>query len=331
MIELGYQLSSEEHGPAALVDQAVRAEDAGFGFVCVSDHFHPWSMEQGESPLVWTVLGAIAHATRRVRVGTAVTCPTMRYHPAIVAQAAATTATMMPGRFFLGVGSGENLNEHVVGRGWPAPDVRLDMLEEAVALMRELWRGGMVTHRGRHFTVEHARLFTLPADPPEVIVAASKPRAAELAGRIGDGLWDTAPAAEQVERFRAAGGARKPVYGGPKLLYGPDEETARADALRLWPNAAAPGDLTQELRDPEHFDQLRALIDEETIGELVTCGPDVAAHVEAVRRYADAGFTHVHVTQVGPEQEVFFDFAERELIPALVEAGLMERQARAAA
>jgi G6PDH family F420-dependent oxidoreductase len=316
MVALGYQLSSEEHGPDALVDQAARAEQAGFDFVCISDHFHPWSHEQGESPLAWTVLGGIARATSTVGVGTSVTCPTIRYHPSIVAQGAATAAAMMPGRFFLGLGSGENLNEHVVGRGWPAPDVRLDMLEESVEVIRALWTGEMVTHRGRHFTVEHARLFTLPDAPPAVVIAASKPLAADLAGRVGDAMWDVAPAADQVERFRAAGGAGKPVYGGPKLLWGADEAEARREALRIWPNAGAPGDLSQELRDPEHFDQLRDLITEDDIA-FIPCGPDVEVHVRSIRQFADAGFTHVHVTQIGPDQEGFFRFFERELRPAL--------------
>jgi G6PDH family F420-dependent oxidoreductase len=318
MVALGYQLSSEEHGPDALVDQAARAEQAGFDFVCISDHFHPWSHEQGESPLAWTVLGAIARVTSTVGVGTSVTCPTIRYHPAIVAQGAATAAAMMPGRFFLGLGSGENLNEHIVGRGWPAPDVRLDMLEESVEVIRELFSGEMVTHRGRHFTVEHARLFTLPDAPPPVVLAASKPLAADLAGRIGDGMWDVAPAAGQVERFRAAGGEGKPVYGGPKLLWGPDEAEARRQALKIWPNAGAPGDLSQELRDPEHFDQLRDLITEDDIA-FIPCGPDVETHVASIRQFVEAGFTHVHVTQIGPDQEGFFRFFERELRPALQE------------
>jgi G6PDH family F420-dependent oxidoreductase len=331
MVELGYQLSSEEHGPAALVDQAARAEQAGFSFVCVSDHFHPWVHEQGQSPLAWTVLGGIARATNSVKVGTAVTCPTLRYHPAIVAQGAATAAAMMPGRFFLGVGSGENLNEHVVGRGWPAPDARLDMLEEAVEIIRELWTGEMVTHRGPYFTVEHARLFTLPDEPPPIVVAASKSLAAELAGRIGDALWNTAPDSGQVERFRSAGGGNKPVYGGPKLLYGPDQARARRDALRIWPNAGVPGDLSQELRDPEHFDQMRDVITEEKIASLVPCGPDVGDHVDAVRMFAEAGFTHVHLTQVGPEQEAFFRFFEQELRPALEQAGIAGATAPAAA
>src|SRR3954452_3254717 len=196
MPELGYSLSSEEHGPSDLVRFAKAAEDAGFTYALISDHFHPWVDAQGNSPFVWTVIGGIADATERIRLGTGVTCPTIRTHPAIIAQAAATSAAMMPGRFFLGVGSGENLNEHITGQRWPEADVRQDMLEEAVAVMRLLWQGGNQSHHGTYFTVENARLYTLPPEPVPVMVGASGPKAAELAGRIGDGLISTAPSKE---------------------------------------------------------------------------------------------------------------------------------------
>jgi coenzyme F420-dependent glucose-6-phosphate dehydrogenase len=173
MVHLGYKLSSEEFGPTDLVRFAARAGGAGFDFALISDHFHPWTDRQGESPFVWSVLGAIAHGTRRLRVGTAVTCPTIRVHPAIIAQAAATMAALMKGRFFLGVGSGENLNEHVVGRGWPSPVVRLAMLEEAVRVIRLLWDGGTQSFHGRFYTVEDARLYTLPDEPPALMIAAN--------------------------------------------------------------------------------------------------------------------------------------------------------------
>src|ERR687883_157173 len=192
MVELGYALSSEEHTPNDLVRYARRAEEVGFAFALISDHYHPWLDQQGQSPFVWSVVGAIAHATQRLRLGTGVTCPTMRIHPAIVAQAAATAAAMMPGRFFLGVGTGENLNEHILGDRWPEADVRREMLEEAVEVIRLLWQGGQRSHHGRHYTVENARVYTLPETPPPIIVAASGPKAAELAGRIGDGFWGVA-------------------------------------------------------------------------------------------------------------------------------------------
>src|SRR5438105_2683960 len=193
MTELGYALSSEEHPPAELVRLARAAEDAGFSFALISDHFHPWTDRQGESAFVWSVVGAIAQSTERLRLGTGVTCPTIRIHPAIVAQAAATCAALMPGRFFLGVGTGENLNEHVLGDRWPGADERLEMLEEAVALMRELWRGELVSHRGRHYTVDRARIYSRPDTPPPLAVASAAPNTADIAGRFDAAAVSTAP------------------------------------------------------------------------------------------------------------------------------------------
>ena len=213
MPEIGYAMSSEEHPPNDLVRHARRAEEVGFTYALISDHFHPWVDAQGQSPFVWGVIGGIAEATERLRLGTGVTCPMIRTHPAIIAHAAATAGSMMEGRFFLGVGSGENLNEHILGDHWPAPDERLEMLEEAIEVIRLLWQGGYQTHRGKHYTVENARLYTLPDEPPEIMVAASKPLAAELAGRLGDGFIGTAPEAEIVEKFESAGGAGKPKFG----------------------------------------------------------------------------------------------------------------------
>src|SRR5918996_1297800 len=206
MVQLGYKLASEVFGPRALIDNARAAEEAGFSFALISDHFHPWLDAQGQSPFVWTVLGGIAEATERLRVGTGVTCPTVRTHPAIIAQAAATTALLFDGRFFLGVGAGENLNEHIVGRGWPSTDVRHEMLEEAVEVIRLLWKGSLESHRGKHYVLETARLYTRPETPPPIVVAAAGPKSATLAGRIGDGLVGTSPEPESMSAFEAAGG-----------------------------------------------------------------------------------------------------------------------------
>ena len=203
-MQLGYAISSEEHAPLDLVENAVRAEAAGFELALISDHFHPWIDRQGHSPFVWSVIGAIAARTERLRLGTGVTCPTIRIHPAIVAQAAATAAALLPGRFFLGVGTGENLNEHVLGDRWPPADLRRDLLEEAVAVMRELWQGEVTTHRGTHYTVEGARLYTLPEEPIEVMIAAGAADTAELAGRIGDGFVGTAPERELLPHYATA-------------------------------------------------------------------------------------------------------------------------------
>ncbi len=220
-LEIGYGLSSEEHPPEELVRNAARAEEAGFAFASISDHFHPWTRGQGHSPFVWTVVGAIAQATENLRIGTGVTCPTVRTHPAIVAQAAATAACLMPGRFFLGVGSGEALNEHVLGDRWPPAPVRLAMLEEAVQVIRLLWEGGSKDHHGAHYTVEDATIFDLPDEPPAIVVAAGGPGAASLAGRIGDGMWSVGPNRQAVETFDGEGGLAspgtpRPSFAGPR-------------------------------------------------------------------------------------------------------------------
>ncbi|HEV7886305.1 MAG TPA: TIGR03557 family F420-dependent LLM class oxidoreductase [Acidimicrobiales bacterium] len=321
-IQLGYTLSSEEHPPRDLVDFAVRAEELGFEFLGVSDHFHPWTEEQGQSPFVWGVAGAIAQATSRIRLGTGVTCPTVRIHPTIVAQAAATAEALMPGRFFLGVGSGEALNEHIHGDRWPPAEIRLAMLEEAVEVIRTLWEGGTVNHHGEHYTVEDARLFTLPESPPPLIVAAAGKKAAELAGRVGDGFWGVAPKAEVIAAFEGAGGDG-PRYGQVHVCWAADEAEARKTAHTVWPNAGITGQLSQDLPTPRHFEQAAEMVTEDMVAEAVVCGPDVDRHVEQVKAYADAGYDHVYLHQVGRDQHGFFGFWERELAPALRTAGLL--------
>jgi G6PDH family F420-dependent oxidoreductase len=314
-VELGYALSSEEHRPLDLVRNAVQAEEAGFTFALVSDHFHPWIDRQGQSPFVWSVLGGIGLATERLVVGTGVTCPTMRIHPAIVAQAAATAASMLPGRFFLGVGTGENLNEHVLGLRWPATMVRRQMLEEAVEVMRDLWRGELTSHHGRHYTVENARIYTLPEEPIEVMVAAGGTAAAELAGRIGDGLIATSPDKEAVDTFDEAGGVGKPKYAQVTVCWAEREEDARRTALEWWPNAALQGPLNQELALPSYFEAVSAMVTEDDIAKAIVCGPDPEAHAKQIDMYVEAGFTHVYVHQVGPDQEGFLRFYASELLP----------------
>jgi G6PDH family F420-dependent oxidoreductase len=325
-MEIGYKLSSEEHRPEALVQQARRAEEVGFAFAATSDHFHPWVDQQGQSPFVWTVLGAAAQATRSLTIGTAVTCPTMRIHPAIIAQAAATTAALMPGRFFLGLGTGEKLNEHILGRHWPPFDVRAEMLEEAVQVIRDLWRGEMYSHRGRHFTVENARLYTLPETPPAIYIAASGPEAGKLAGRIGDGLIATAPDKKLVETFASAGGRDKPRLAELAVCWAHDAAEAKQTAHRWWPIAGIEGAVQFELPLPEHFQQASAIVRPEDVAESVALGPDVRPYVESVQQYADAGFDHVWFHQIGPDQEGFFTFYERDLAPALKQAGLLGRR-----
>ena len=315
MPKLGYALSSEEHGPLELIRNAARAEQAGFEFALISDHFHPWTDTQGESPFVWSVIGGIAQATERLRLGTGVTCPTIRMHPAIVAHASATAAVMMEGRFFLGVGSGENLNEHILADRWPPTRDRLDMLEEALELIRELWTGKLVSHRGRHYEVANARLYTTPETPPDVIVAAGGEASAELAGRIGDGLVVTSPDEDTIAKFAEGGGDGKPRVGQCHVCWAESEEEGRRTALEWFPNIALGGELTQELPQPAHFEQAAELLSEDDIADIAACGSDPGRHAEMIQRFVDAGCDHVYVHQIGPDQDGFFEFYESELLP----------------
>ena len=316
MTTYGYWLSSEEHPPLDLVRDTRRAEEAGFEFAMISDHFHPWLDAQGHSPFVWSVIGGIAAATERLRVGTGVTCPLIRLHPAIVAQAAATCGALLPGRFFLGLGTGENLNEHVTGARWPAPDERISMFEEAIEVIRLLWEGGEQTHRGKHYTVDHARLYTLPDEPIPLVVAADKPRAAELAGSLGDGLITTAPDEEIVSTYRAAGG-EGPRYGQVRLCWAEDAEEAKQTAFRLWRHSGLGGTLSQELPRPSDFDAVAESVTQEMAIEDVPCGPDPEPVVALVRAWQEAGFDHITLHQIGPDQEGFLRFWEQELRPRL--------------
>jgi G6PDH family F420-dependent oxidoreductase len=314
MTTLGYKLSSEERTAAQLVEDARSAEDAGFAFAMISDHFHPWLDVQGQSPFVWSVLGGIAQATQHIRIGTGVTCPTVRIHPAIVAQAAATVETMMPGRFFLGVGTGERLNEHVLGDRWPNAATRRRMLEEAIGVMRELWAGELVSHEGTFFQVDTARLYSLPEQPPPVYVAASGAEAAETAGRLGDGLISTAPDDQVVRGFRDAGGDGKPTHAEISVAFDRSRDTGLERAAAIWPLGGVPGELSQELPLPRHFEQAAGRVEPSDLEDLVPAGPDPAPYIEAIERYAKAGFEHVALHQIGQDQEGFIEFARRELL-----------------
>ncbi len=316
MTEFGYWLSSEEHPPLDLVRDTARAEELGFSFAMISDHFHPWIDAQGHGPFVWSVLGGIAAATERIEVATGVTCPLIRTHPAIIAQAAATVATMLPGRFTLGLGTGENLNEHVLGDRWPAPDERIGMLEEAIEVIRLLWEGGEQTHRGEHYTVDHARLYTLPDEPIPIAVAASKPLAAELAGRAGDALVTTEPNEETVQQYRDGGGDG-PRYGQVRICWAQSEEEARQTVFRLWRHSGLGGTINQELPRPSDFDAVAESVTAEMATDGVPCGPDPEPVLEVVRAWEQAGFDRIAIHQVGPDQAGFFRFWKEELQPRI--------------
>ena len=317
MAEIGYALSSEEPPPNDLVRYAKRAEQEGYSFALISDHFHPWVSAQGHSPFVWSVLGAIAHATEKLRIGTGVTCPLFRTPPSVVAHAAATVAAMMPGRFFLGVGTGEALNEHIHGDAWPAVAIRLEMMEEAIEAIRLLWEGGQKSHRGKYFTIDNAQLFTLPPEPPAIAVAAGGEKSATIAGRLGDALVSTAPEADTIKAFEKAGGAGKPRYGQVTVCWAEDEAAARKLVLETWPNAGFGGQLSQDVPTPQHFESIAELVREDDVAEKVVCGPDAGRHLEAIQQFIEAGFDHVYVHQIGSDQEGFFRFYADEVLPKL--------------
>ncbi|MBL1083883.1 LLM class F420-dependent oxidoreductase [Streptomyces actinomycinicus] len=316
MPEYGYFLAAEEHDPAALVEQARMAEQAGFQALWISDHYHPWNDAQGQSAFVWSVIGALSQAVS-LPIETAVTCPTVRMHPAVVAQAAATSAVMTEGRFRLGVGTGEALNEHILGDAWPPLHVRLEMLEESIQVMRRLFTGEVVSHRGTHYTVENARLYTVPDEPVPIDISGFGPKATSLAARVGDGYITMTPEEEMVTRFRKGGGGAKLVSGGTKVCYGADRDDCVRTVHKLWYNALLPGEMGQVLPSPRHFEQLHPLVTEDMVRDKVVCGDDVDQHVGTLRAFAEAGFDRVYVNQIGLDQQGFFDFYRTKVLPRL--------------
>jgi G6PDH family F420-dependent oxidoreductase len=314
-MRIGYFLSTEEYNPAQLIAQAKAAERAGFEALWVSDHFHPWNNEQGNSPFVWSVIGAISQVCD-LPVTTAVTCPTVRVHPAVIAQAAATSAEMLDGKFILGVGSGEALNEHILGGPWPSLDVRLEMLEEAVQLIRELWSGEVVTSQGKHYQVDHARIYNVPETPPEIYVSGFGPKATDVAARIGDGYMSTAPEGELVRRFKEASGG-KPAQAGAKVAFADTAEEGWEHAHRLWPNAGLPGELAQILPTPEHFEQATELVTPEMIRDSTVAGNDPEPHLEQIQSYADAGYDELYIANMGPHFEEMTAFYGEQILPKL--------------
>jgi G6PDH family F420-dependent oxidoreductase len=314
-MKFGYFLSSEEHTPAELLDHAIAAEEAGFSSVFISDHFHPWTDRQGQSPFVWSVIGAIAARTD-LEIMTGVTCPTVRIHPAIIAQAAATSQLLCEGRFRLGLGTGEKLNEHILGDPWPSAEVRLEMLEEAIEVIRGLWDGDVYSHRGPHFTVETARIYSLPEALPPILISGFGERSIVAAARLGNGFVSTKPLREHVEKYRAAGGTG-PGVGVTKVCFGQDEQQARRTAFELWPTEALSGELSQELPMPRHFEEAASVVTEEMVADAVPCGPDPARHFDALQEYVDAGFDELFINQIGDDARGFFEFFNAELRPKL--------------
>ena len=316
MVKLGYKLMTEEHGPADLVRNAKRAEQAGFDFAAISDHYFPWLEEQGHSPFAWSVLGAIAEATEHLGLMTSVTCPIMRYHPAIIAQAAATMGLLADGRFTLGLGAGERLNEHVVGSGWPGVVERHERLSEALDIIQGLLSGKLTTYRGQHFQLDHARLFDRPKRKLPVIVAAGGPEAGRLAGEKADGLIVTEPEKDLIKAF-AAGGGKGPRYAEVAMCCGADEDKARKTAHRYFRWSLAGWSVLAELPHDEAFAAASEHVSVETIGEEISCGPSADRHLEAIHAFTAIGCDHIILTQIGPDQDFFFELFERKLAPAL--------------
>jgi G6PDH family F420-dependent oxidoreductase len=320
MVAFGYTLSSEEHPPSTLVDNARRAEEVGLDFVSISDHFHPWTTTQGHSPFVWAVLGAVSAATESIDVAVGVTCPTVRIHPAVLAQASATASLLLDGRFTFGVGTGEAHNEHILGHRWPRPEVRLAMLEEAVEVIRRLWTGDTVDHRGDFYEVENARLFDPPSTPPPIVVSGFGEEATRLAARIGDGYWGHGPEPELPELFAAEGGTG-PRYAQINICVADDADAARKTVHEVWPNGGVPGQLSQDLPTWTHFEQAASLVTEADATASIPCGPDVEPIVASARAFLDAGYDHLYFHQVGPDQEAFLARWSDELQPAQAELG----------
>ena len=316
MVAFGYTLSSEEHGPATLVRNARAAEDLGFDFVSISDHFHPWIEKQGHSPFVWSVLGGIAASTRRIGVGTGVTCPTTRIHPAIIAHAAATTSLLLGDRFFLGIGTGEALNEHILGDRWPRPEVRNAMLEEAIEVMRALWTGETVDHDGQFYEVENARLFDPPSTVPPLIISGFGDDSIVQAARLGDGYFGHVPKREPIALYEDNGGTG-PRYAQIHLCWAELESDARKTVHEVWPTGGIHGQLLQDLPTWTHFEQAAALVSQEEVTKSIPCGPDPAALLARVEEYIEAGYDHLYFHQIGQDQAGFFDHWTSTLRPAL--------------
>ena len=313
-MRIGYFLSSEELTPAEMIEQARGAEQAGFSALWISDHYHPWVDAQGQSPFVWSMIGAISQVSS-LPISTAVTCPTVRIHPAVIAQAAATSAVLTGGKFRLGIGTGEALNEHIFGDAWPEADVRLEMLEEAVEIIRGLWTGENYSHHGKHYTVENARIYTLPEQPVEVLISGFGPKATSLAARIGDGYVSTMPDGDLVAQFRSEGGGKKVAQAGFKAAYADSEEEGARLAYQKWPNAGVPGELSQVLPSPKHFEQASQLVTQDMVRESFVCGNDPDAHLQKIAEYADAGFDELYVANTGPHSRGLFDLYAKHILP----------------
>jgi G6PDH family F420-dependent oxidoreductase len=320
MTTFGYFLSCEEYTPAQLLEQAQLAEEMGFDSLWISDHFHPWTEAQGQSPFVWSMIGAVSQVCD-LPVTTAVTCPTVRVHPAIIAQAAATSSVLLgEDRFRLGIGTGEALNEHILGDPWPRAAIRLEMLEEAVEVIRLLWSGRDVSHQGKWYTVENARIYTMPEHPPQILMSGLGPASTDLAAKIADGYISTRPDTEMLGRYRSGAKPEAVTSAGLKVAWAPTEDEGVDLAHQIWPTSGLPGELSQILPTPQHFEQASTLVTRESTREAVAAGNDPVKHLEAYAPYVDAGFDEVYVANMGPHYADMLRAYGESVLPTLRDA-----------
>jgi G6PDH family F420-dependent oxidoreductase len=318
MVRFGYTLMTEQAGPRALVEHAAAAERAGFDFEVMSDHYSPWLAEQGHAPYAWSVLGAVAQVTERVELMTYVTCPIMRYHPAVVAQKAATMQLLSDGRFTLGLGAGENLNEHVIGAGWPPANVRHEMLGEAIGIIGRLFSGGYVDFVGRHYRVDSAKLWDLPQRRVPLAVAVSGEQSVDLFGPSADAMIAVQPDADLCALWRARAPQAERIIGQIPICFDSDEDAAITRAHEQFRWFGGGWKVNAEIPGTAGFTAASQFVRKDDISDAISCGPDVGEHVKAVKKFVDAGFTDVAVVQIGGDtQPAFLDWAERELMPAL--------------
>jgi coenzyme F420-dependent glucose-6-phosphate dehydrogenase len=315
MTKFGYGISAEQVKPYVAVNIARMADEMNFEYIMISDHFHPWIEAQGQSAFVWSVIGGMAQVTKKLKIGTGVTCPIIRTHPVIIAQAAATSNVMLEGRFILGIGTGENLNEHVVGLGWPPYEVRKLMMIEAIKIIRLLWQGKYTDYFGEYFTVDKAKIYTRTETPPELIISAYGPKSAEVAGEMGDGLVCTSPDKSVVEVFEKAGGAGNPKYIQLHASFNTNLETAKEIALNQWPTSGMPSPLSSELRLPSEFGKAAKKVKVEDLEESIIMGDDPAKYLEQIQKAKEAGYDHIYFNQIGENQEEFMRFLVEKVVP----------------
>lgn len=317
MVEIGFKLASELFNANELINYVQHAEKAGFDFASISDHYHPWLSQQGNSPFVWSTLGGISQVTKNIGLMTGVTCPTIRQHPALVAQAVATVATLLPGRFVLGVGSGENLNEHIYGDHWPAAPIRIDMLSEAVDVIRTLWQGGMQDYDGLYYHVENAQIYTLPDELPPIYMAADGPIAAKAAADYGDGLIVSGGKKDILDMYQKLGGKGKPSYTEISLGWAETDKEAVDLVYKYWPLMAIKGNISWDIPTQTHFEELAKNVKKEDIPKRMPCSSDPQTHIDLINDNIEAGFDRICIQQIGDNQVEFIKFYKEEVLPEL--------------